>query len=128
MKKKARAASKKPVSNEDLLRAVVHLTEHMVTKEEVADIRLRMSTIKHIEAIKSDMDILGEDIDTLVGEIRYMRGEAVTRDELRSVVDGAKEDILEELRPIARAQDKDTETLLAQDKRITRIEKQLAIK
>jgi hypothetical protein len=48
-----------------------------------------------------------------------------TKSEVHSIVDTATEKILDELRPIARAVDKDAVTILNHEKRITKIERRL---
>ena len=47
---------------------------------------------------------------------------------VESKTEAAKEDILKEIRPIARAVDKDSETIIKHGGRITRIEKHLSLK
>ena len=44
---------------------------------------------------------------------------------MRGMIDDAKEEILEEIRPIARAVDRDAEMIINHEKRITRVETQL---
>ena len=46
----------------------------------------------------------------------------------RNDLEKFKEDILEEMRPIAKAVDKDAEALIRHEKRILRVEQRLAIK
>ena len=127
-KKRLQTPKKGPISSADVLRAVLHFTETMAAKEDLAEIKVRMATTKHVEAIKDDVDVIGENIDTLNGEVRYIRGEMVTKADVRSIVDKAKEELLSEIRPIARAVDKDAVTLINYEKCITKIERHLIVK
>lgn len=47
---------------------------------------------------------------------------------LESMIDAAKEELLQEMRPMSRALDKDAVTLINHEKRITKVERHLAIK
>ena len=99
----------RPVTNEDILRAVVYLTENAVTKEEFVSFKVTVATRKHIEAIKDNIDILGEEIDTVQGQLRTvddkvaamqiemgeMRLEVATKERVQT----AKEEIIERFRP-----------------------------
>ncbi len=127
MVKKQRISKKKPVSSEDVLRAVLYLTETMATKEDIVEIKARMATRKHIEALKDDVDALGEDIDSLTGEVQNVRTQMVTKQDVQSLVDSAKEDLLEEIRPIAHAIDKDALTVISHEKRITVLERKVGV-
>ncbi len=119
MKKK-----KNGVSSKDILRAVLYLTETMATKENLVDIKIHMATTKHIEAIKDDLDIIGEDIDALKGELAHVRSEMATKENLET----AKSEIIEQLQPLEVAFDKDAEIVVDYGKRIAKIERHLAIK
>ena len=127
MAKKQRISKKKPVSSEDVLRAVLYLTETMATKEDIVEIKARMATTKHIEALKDDVDVLGEDIDSLTGEVQNVRTQMVTKQDVQSLVDSAKEDVLEEIRPIAHAIDKDAVTVVSHEKRIIVLERKVGV-
>ena len=85
MAKKQRISKKKPVSSEDVLRAVLYLTETMATKEDIVEIKARMATTKHIEALKDDVDVLGEDIDSLTGEVQNVRTQIVTKQNFQTL-------------------------------------------
>lgn len=127
MAKKRGTAKKKIVSSEDVLRAVLYLTETMATKEDIAEIKARMATTKHVETLKDDIDILGDDIGSIAGEVQNMRGQMVTKEDVQSLVDSAKEDILEEVRPIAHAIDKDAVTVVNHEKRIVILERRAGV-
>ena len=127
MAKKQRISKKKPVSSEDVLRAVLYLTETMATKEDIVEIKARMATTKNIEALKDDVDVLGEDIDSLTGEVQNVRTQMVTKQDVQSLVDSAKEDVLEEIRPIAHAIDKDAVTVVSHEKRIIVLERKVGV-
>lgn len=116
----------KPITNEDVLQAIVHLTDNAATKEDIAYLKSVMATRKHIEAVKEDIDILGEEIDTIQGEMRYMRGEMArlpTKDDLQA----AKEEVIIHFEPLERAFDNDAEILVKYGARLERIEKILAL-
>ena len=127
MVKKQRISKKKPVSSEDVLRAVLYLTETMATKEDIVEIKARMATRKHIEALKDDVDVLGEDVDSLTSEVQDVRTQMVTKQDVQSLVESAKDDVLEEIRPIAHAIDKDSVTIISHEKRITVLERRVGV-
>ena len=127
MVKKQRISKKKLVSSEDVLRAVLYLTETMATKEDIVEIKARMATRKHIEALKDDVDALGEDINSLTSDVQDVRTQIVTKQDVQSLVDSAKDDVLEEIRPIAHAIDKDSVTVVSHEKRITVLERKVGV-
>ena len=127
MVKKQRISKKKPVSSEDVLRAVLYLTETMATKEDIVEIKARMATRKHIEALKDDVDALGEDINSLTSDVQNVRTQIVTKQDVQSLVDSAKDDVLEEIRPIAHAIDKDSVTVVSHEKRIIVLERKAGV-
>ena len=127
MVKKQRISKKKLVSSEDVLRAVLYLAETMATKEDIVEIKARMATRKHIEALKDDVDALGEDINSLTSDVQDVRTQIVTKQDVQSLVDSAKDDVLEEIRPIAHAIDKDSVTVVSHEKRITVLERKVGV-
>ena len=127
MVKKQRISKKKLVSSEDVLRAVLYLAETMATKEDIVEIKARMATRKHIEALKDDVDALGEDINSLTSDVQNVRTQIVTKQDVQSLVDSAKDDVLEEIRPIAHAIDKDSVTVVSHEKRITVLERKVGV-
>ena len=108
--------------------ALLHITEAMATKEDFEYLKNQMANRKHIESIKDDLDIIGDDMDTLNGELKNLHFEMSTKEDVRAIVDKVKEGLLEEIRPIARAVDKDAEYIVQYDKRIERLERHLALK
>ena len=127
MVKKQRISKKKLVSSEDVLRAVLYLAETMATKEDIVEIKARMATRKHIEALKDDVDALGEDINSLTSDVQNVRTQIVTKQDVQSLVDSAKDDVLEEIRPIAHAIDKDSVTVVSHEKRIIVLERKVGV-
>jgi len=127
MVKKQRISKKKLVSSEDVLRAVLYLAETMATKEDIVEIKARMATRKHIEALKDDVDALGEDINSLTSDVQDVRTQIVTKQDVQSLVDSAKDDVLEEIRPIAHAIDKDSVTVVSHEKRIIVLERKAGV-
>jgi hypothetical protein len=106
-----------------LFKAIVALNEKMdglATKEELQDVRLHMATTKHIEAIKDEFEYLGDEVDTL-------KMQSATREDVRAIVGEAKDEVLEEIRPISKAQDTDSMTLINYGHRFTRVEKPLSL-
>ena len=127
MVKKQRISKKKLVSSEDVLRAVLYLAETMATKEDIVEIKARMATRKHIEALKDDVDALGEDINSLTSDVQDVRTQIVTKQDVQSLVDSAKDDVLEEIRPIAHAIEKDSVTVVSHEKRIIVLERKVGV-
>src|ERR1700685_3303360 len=124
--KKGAKNTKKVISNEDVLKAVLFLTENMVTKEEFVFFKSTMTSRKHVETINDNIDILGEEIDTVQADVGYMRGEIAlmpTKEDLAA----AKEEIIEHFEPLEQAFDKDAEIIVNYGVRLERIEKHLAI-
>ncbi len=115
---------KTDVSNKALLKAIVYVTETMATKDDLLELKVRMATTKHIESIKDDLDSIANDMETLSGEVSFLRSEMVTKDRLEI----AKEEIVEKFQPLEEAFDKDAEVIVDYEKRISRIEKHLAVK
>lgn len=83
---------------------VTHLIKHMATKDDIRDF-----------AKKDDLRNLAtrEDVKAL-------------SDRVRSIEKG-QDKILEELQPLSKAHDKDSEAIIDHGKRISRIEKRLAV-
>ena len=114
---------KREVTNEAVLKAVVALNvrvDGLVTKEDIEYIKKNMATEKHIEAIKDEFEYLGEEVDAL-------KKSAATKDEVQSIVDGAKEEILEVVEPIEKAVDKDAPTSVDHERRLVRVESRLSL-
>lgn len=94
-------------------------------KSESDDIRSTMATRDDLKnfATKDDLKNFAtkDDLKNLA-----------TKDDVRFIVDGAvdkaKTELLVEIRPIAKAVDKDAVTAVNHEKRITRIERHLALK
>ncbi|OGG51936.1 hypothetical protein A3C18_01705 [Candidatus Kaiserbacteria bacterium RIFCSPHIGHO2_02_FULL_54_11b] len=94
--------SKKGVTNEKIMEALLDMDERMVTKE---DLR------KAFKDFPTKVDLA----DTLKDFAK------------KSDLEKFKEDILEEVRPIARAVDKDAVTSIDHGKRITILERKVGV-
>ena len=57
-----------------------------------------------------------------------MKATMVTKDDLKTTLNDFKEEILAEIRPIGRAVDTDARTIINHESRISRVEKQLAVR
>ncbi len=70
-----------------------------------------------LETVLKAVVSLGEKVATLP-----------TKNDMEKAIEDAKEEILKEVRPVARAVDKDAVTIVKHEKRITRIETHLSLK
>lgn len=82
----------------------------MRMKKEVSN----KDVLQAVTTLHKNVGVLSERIDNLAQDLRS---------EIRATVDEAKEELLDEIRPIARAVDKDAVMLLNHERRIARIEK-----
>lgn len=74
--------------------------------------------------LEGKVDLILETVVTMGQEVGEIKETMATKDYVGTV----KEELLNEIRPIARAVDKDAVTVINHGKRITRIEKHLAFK
>jgi len=100
---------KKEVSNEVILDAIGSLDKKVGSLDEKVG-ALEISNKIILNAVSS----LGERVDAMP-------------ETMQDMINGAKEELMEEIRPITRAVDKDAEMLIGHEKRITRIESQLVV-
>jgi len=105
-------------SSEEVLEMLSFIKDRMVMKEDIVDMVVKedigdMTTRDDLKrfATKEDLKMFPDRT-----EVREIVEFAVTR---------AKEDILAEIRPMSRAQDKDAVTIVNHERRITRIEQEL---
>jgi len=141
MARMKKTPKKKDVSNADVLKALLILTDRMATKDDFEYLKHNMVTQKHIEALKGDMESIGQDVDDIKGDTDRINSQMATREDLKmfptraevreiveTAVEDAKEGILAEIRPISRAQDVDSLTIINHERRIVGMERQLAVK
>ena len=76
--------------------------------------------------VKPSIKTVLQAVVSLGEQIQAVKGELETK--IENSVETAKEEILKEVRPIAKAVDKDALTIVKYDKRITRIESHLSLK
>ena len=82
------------------------------------------------------METLLGSLETVSTSVKTLQGVVISLSErfdafpatVASMIDDAKEELLSEIRPIARAVDKDAVTLVDHEKRITRIEHKIILK
>lgn len=84
----------------EISEVLAHVVSNMATKDDVAQLREEMSAMATVMATKEDV---------------------------RTMVDRAKEEIMDVVRPVEKAVDGDAVTIVGHEKRIVRIEKHLEL-
>lgn len=101
--------------SDEALEMLEFIKEHMVMKEDIVDV-VRQKDV-------ADMVRQGDITIARKSDIAEM----ATKAEVRAIVEIATEKILDEIRPMSRAQDTDSLTIINHEQRIGRIEKQLEL-
>lgn len=80
--------------------------------------------------LEGKVNLILEAVISLQGQVTAMQDTMATKDfveiTVEKAVKQAKEDLLAEIRPIGRAVDKDALTIVNHERRITRLERQMA--